>query len=180
MTELQIVNGVKNRDRKAMHEMYDLLAGSVMSTAMRYLGDSDDCRDVLQDCFLKAFTHIGEFDYRGAGSLRGWMMRIVANESINQLKRQTKMTFLEENDMDIADEEPPNLSGIPPEEINHMIASLPTGYRMVFNQYVFEHKSHKEIARSLGIRENSSASQLLRAKRLLAKMIHQYQQNHDD
>ena len=180
MTELQIVNGVKNRDRKAMHEMYDLLAGAAMATAVRYLGDRDDCRDVLQDCFLKAFTHIGEFDYRGAGSLRGWMMRIVANESINQLKRQTKMTFLEENDMDIADEEPPNLSGIPPEEINHMIASLPTGYRMVFNQYVFEHKSHKEIAQSLGIKENSSASQLLRAKRLLAKMIHQYQQNHDD
>ena len=71
MTELQIVNGVKNRDRKAMHEMYDLLAGAAMATAVRYLGDRDDCRDVLQDCFLKAFTHIGEFDYRGAGSLRG-------------------------------------------------------------------------------------------------------------
>lgn len=180
MTEQEIVNGVKNRDRKAMRAMYDLLAGSAMATARRYLGEDDRCRDVLQDCFLKAFTRISDFDYRGDGSLRAWMTRIVANESINQLKRQTKMTFLEENDMDIADEEPPNLSGIPPEEINRMIASLPTGYRMVFNQYVFEHKSHKEIAQSLGIKENSSASQLLRAKRLLAKMIHQYQQDHDD
>ena len=61
-----------------------------------------------------------------------------------------------------------------------IIASLPAGYRIVFNQFVFEHKSHKEIAQLLGIKEDSSASQLLRAKRLLAKMINQYRQEHDD
>jgi RNA polymerase sigma-70 factor (ECF subfamily) len=80
----------------------------------------------------------------------------------------------------VPDEEPPDVTHIPPEVINRMIASLPTGYRIVFNQFVFEHKSHKEIAQELGIKENSSASQLLRAKRLLAKMIHQYQQEQDD
>ena len=52
VTEQQIVNGVKNGDRKAMHAMYDLLAGSAMATAVRYLNDGDDCRDVLQECFL--------------------------------------------------------------------------------------------------------------------------------
>ena len=67
MTELQIVNGVKNGDREAMRTMYDLLAGSAMATAVRYLGDSDECRDVLQDCFLKAFTRIDDFSYRGQG-----------------------------------------------------------------------------------------------------------------
>lgn len=184
MTEQQIVNGVKNGDRKAMHEMYDLLAGSAMATAVRYLADRDECRDVLQDCFLKAFTRIGEFAYRGQGSLRAWMTRIVANESIDHLKRRSRLTFLDETDRDVPDEvpdeEPPDILHVPPEEINRMIAALPQGYRIVFNQYVFEHKSHKEIARELGIKENSSASQLLRAKRLLAKMIHQYQQDHDD
>ena len=180
MTEQQIVNGVKNRDRKAMHEMYDLLAGSVMSTAVRYLGDRDESRDVLQECFLRAFTHINDFAYRGQGSLRAWMTRIVANESINRLKRQSHFTFIDNMDIEAIDEEPPDVHRIPPEAINRMIASLPSGYRIVFNQFVFEHKSHKEIAQSLGIKENSSASQLLRAKRLLAKMIHQYQQNHDD
>ena len=77
MTEQEIVNGVKNRDRKAMRAMYDLLAGSAMATARRYLGEDDRCRDVLQDCFLKAFTRISDFDYRGDGSLRAWMMRQV-------------------------------------------------------------------------------------------------------
>ena len=180
MTEQQIVNGVKNGDRKAMHEMYDLLAGSVMSTAIRYLGDRDECRDVLQECFLKAFTHISEFAYRGHGSLRAWMSRIVANESINRLSRQSRVTFIDNGDIETIDEEPPDVTYVPPEVINRMIASLPTGYRIVFNQFVFEHKSHKEIAQSLGIKENSSASQLLRAKRLLANMINDYKRQHDE
>ena len=180
MTELQIVNGVKNGNRKAMRAMYDLLAGSAMATARRYLDDNDNCRDVLQDCFLKVFTCIEDFDYRGDGSLRAWMNRIVANESINHLKRQSRLVFLDEVHMELPDDEPPDISHIQPEVINRMIASLPTGYRIVFNQFVFEHKSHKEIAQELGIKENSSASQLLRAKRLLAKMIHQYQQEQDE
>ena len=70
MTEQQIVNGIKNHDRRAMHAMYDLLAGHAMATAMRYLADRDDCRDVLQEGFLKAFSHMGDFHYRGEGSLR--------------------------------------------------------------------------------------------------------------
>lgn len=180
MTEQQIVNGVKNGDRKAMREMYDLLAGAVMATAMRYLADRDECRDVLQECFLKAFTRISEFVYRGQGSLQAWMNRIVANESINRLRRQSRLVLLDETKMEMSDEEPPDVNHVPPEQINRMITSLPTGYRIVFNQFVFEHKSHKEIAQELGIKENSSASQLLRAKRLLAKMIHQYQQEHDE
>lgn len=180
MTEQQIVNGVKNGDRKAMREMYDLLAGAAMATAVRYMPDRDECRDVLQDCFLKAFTRIGDFVYRGQGSLRAWMTRIVANECINRLKRHSRVTLLDEADMEVPEEAPPDISHVPPEEINRMIAALPQGYRIVFNQYVFEHKTHKEIAQELGIKENSSASQLLRAKRLLAKMIYQYQQEHYD
>ena len=180
MTEHEIVIGVKNRDRKAMRTMYDLLAGHAMATALRYLADREQCRDVLQECFLKAFTRIGDFTYHGEGSLRAWMMRIVANESINRLKRQSQITYLDMADINLPDDDPPDIAHVPPEAINSMIASLPTGYRIVFNQVVFEHKSHKEIAQALGIKENSSASQLLRAKRLLAKMIHQYQQEQDE
>ena len=180
MTEQQIVNGIKNYDQKAMRAMYDLLAGHAMATAMRYLGDRDDCRDVLQEGYLKAFSHMGDFHYRGEGSLKAWFSRIIANESINQLKRHARITFLDAEVVDVPDDEPPDVTHVPPEEINRMIASLPVGYRIVFNQYVFEHKSHKEIAQALGIKENSSASQFLRAKRLLAKMINQYKHEHDD
>ena len=131
MTELQIVNGVKNGDRKAMRAMYDLLAGSAMATARRYLVDMDTCRDVLQECFLKAFTRIGDFDYRGIGSLRAWMARIVANESINLLKRQSSITLLDITELNVPDEEPPDVTHVPPEEINRMIASLPSKHAPV-------------------------------------------------
>lgn len=180
MTERQIVIGVKNGDRKAMRAMYDLLAGYAMATVRRYLGEDDTCRDVLQDCFLRAFTRIGDFNYLGEGSLRAWVTRIAANEAINQLKRQERISLIQARDVEMQDDEPPDVRHVPPEVINRMIASLPPGYRVVFNLYVFEHKSHKQIAQELGIKENSSASQLLRAKRLLAKMINQYQQEHDD
>ena len=180
MTEQQIVNGIKNGDRRAMRAMYDLLVGHAMATAMRYLADRDDCRDVLQEGFLKAFSHMGDFHYRGEGSLKAWFSRIIANESINQLKHHARITFLNTEVVDALDDETPDVTHIPPEVINRMISSLPTGYRIVFNQFVFEHKTHKEIAQSLGIKEDSSASQLLRAKRLLAKMINQYKQEHDD
>ena len=181
MTEQQIVNGINNNDRKAMRAMYDLLAGHAMATAMRYLDNRDDCRDVLQEGFLKAFSHMGNFNYRGEGSLKAWFSRIVANESINLLKQRSHIAIIDIQDVEMpADDPPPDVAHIPPEVINRMIASLPTGYRIVFNQFIFEHKSHKEIAQSLGIKEDSSASQLLRAKRMLAKMINRYKQEHDD
>ena len=73
-------------------------------------------------------------------------------------------------------DDPPDVDSVPMEVLQHMIEQLPEGYRTVFCLYVFDEMSHKEIARTLGIKENSSASQFLRAKRLLAKMIRNYQQ----
>ena len=72
---------------------------------------------------------------------------------------------------DIPEEDDPPIEDIPPEVIQEMIRQLPTGYRTVFNLYVFEDKTHEEIARLLGISINTSSSQLCRAKNLLAKMI---------
>ena len=70
-----------------------------------------------------------------------------------------------------ADEEEPDIGDVPMQVLMRMIHELPAGYRTVFNLYVFEQMSHKQIARELGIKESSSASQYLRAKRLLAKAI---------
>ena len=84
-------------------------------------------------------------------------------------------------DKDVAEEpedEDPPIEEIPPDEIQRMVSQLPTGYRTVFNLYVFENKSHQEIASLLGIKERSSASQLCRAKNLLAKMIRDYNDKH--
>ena len=135
----------------------------------------DDVRDVLQDCFVKIFTSIHGFEWRGEGSLRGWMVRVVVNESLKFLKRNRQLESLGDG-WDVPDtvEDEPDAEDIPSEVLQEMICRLPAGYRAVFNLYVFEKKSHKEIAAMLNIKESTSASQLHRAKAVLAKEVQRY------
>jgi RNA polymerase sigma-70 factor (ECF subfamily) len=179
VTERQIIEGIQQSNRQAMQEMYCQLAGYAMSTAMRYLSDQEAARDVLHDSFIKAYTKAHQFHYKGEGSLKAWVMRIVANESLNVLRQNAKIHFTDQIPDDEADQEP-DIPPIPPDELNKMIQRLPSGYRTVLNLYVFEQKSHKEIAQLIGIKENSSASQFLRAKRMLAKMINDYKTHSHD
>ena len=175
-TERQLLQRIDQGDGRARHELYQRYAPTAMAVAMRYVADVDAARDVLQEAFVNVFTHVGRFSYRGEGSLKAWVMRIVSHEAIDWLRQQRH--FCPERDIpdDTADEgaEPPDVDSVPMEVLQQMIARLPDGYRQVFCLYVFEEHSHKEIAALLGIRENSSASQFSRAKRLLAKAINQY------
>ena len=121
-----------------------------------------------------------QYDRGYEGSLKAWVLRIVANESINLLRKQSRFTSVNALP-DLPEEGEPDIPPVPPDQLNEMIGKLPAGYRAVLNLYVFEKKSHKEIAQMLGIKENSSASQFLRAKRMLAKMIEDYKRhNHDE
>lgn len=144
-----------------------------MAICMRYLGNCDNARDVLQDCFVKILTHVSDFQYRGEGSLRAWMKRIAVNESLDFLRKEALFSYTDQL-ADTPDTPEPDVGGVPPDVLQQMITSLPAGYRVVLNLYVFEEKSHKEIARLLGIKEDSSASQFFRAKNLLSKKIHDY------
>lgn len=88
-------------------------------------------------------------------------------------RKQSRLTFVDEIPEDVEDEDP-EVERVPPAELTRMIGELPEGYRLVLNMFVFEQRSHKEIAEQLGIKESSSASQYLRAKKLLAKKINDY------
>ena len=103
------------------------------------------------------------------------MARIVLNETLKFIHPSGRPVFvpLPEDMTDIADELP-DLNGVPLPTIHQMIRELPQGYRTIFNLYVFEEKSHKEIASMLGIKESTSASQLHRAKAILAKKVNAY------
>lgn len=156
-----------------MRRLYDRYSGYATAVGLRYIPDREDLRDVLQDCFVKIFTSIGRFEYRGEGSVRGWIARIVANEALDFLRRNQRFSYTD-NIPDNTDDEDPNVQLIPPNVLTEMIGRLPVGYRAVLNMYVFEQMSHKEIAKRLGIRENSSASQFSRAKRMMRTMINEY------
>ena len=151
-------------------------AGALTAVASRYLADKDQVKDVLQDAFIRIFDRFGSFRYRGEGSLRAWMSRIVANGALQVLRREDRLLPAREIPDTIPDEDP-EVDNVPLDVLQDMISRLPDGYRTVFNLFVFEQMKHKEIASLLGIKENSSASQLLRAKALLAKEIKEYRKN---
>ena len=163
-----------------MKALYDRYAGFLTAVCSRYIENKEDVKDLMQDSFIRIFSSIGSFEYRGEGSLKAWMSRIVINNTLKYIRYniQKGMISIDEDIPDVPDEEIPEISEIPPSVIQEMIRRLPEGYRTVFNLFVFEGKSHKEIAMLLGIKENSSASQLHRAKALLAGWIREYRQNH--
>ncbi len=171
-SEEQLQQGVRQGDRTAMHEVYERYAGYAAAVVRRYVTDRDAAHDLLQDSFVKVFTRIDTFTYRGEGSFRAWILRIVANESLNYVRQNQKSSFTD--DVPDAPDEDPDVGLVPSDVLMDMVAQLPPGYRMILNLFVFEGKKHKEIAQLLGISEGTSASQYLRAKRLLARMIKDY------
>lgn len=178
-TEQDLLQRVQGGDRAAAKLLYTNHIRYLTAVCSRYITQDEDVRDVLQESFLKIFASIGSFRYRGEGSLRAWMTRIVVNESLRWLRsRQIEWVEMGPETAEVAEEEP-DISHIPNDVIHSMIRCLPDGYRMVFNLYVLEGKSHREIADLLHITEGTSASQLHRAKALLAKQIEQYRLQHD-
>ncbi len=170
--ERQLLERARNGDRVAVREIYDRFSGYLAATCARFLPDPRDQKDVLQESFVKIFTSLDSFDFRGEGSLKAWMRRILVNESLKTLRKRRRsvpIVFEDEvRDVDVAE--------VPAEVIHKMIQGLPEGYRTVFNLYALEDKSHKEIAGLLGITESTSASQLYRARMILARMIKEYKE----
>lgn len=175
---------VKRGDRTAMRQMYSVYIRHLTAVCSRYIADDEDVKDILQDTFIKAFSSIGEFAYRGEGSLKAWLTRIAVNESLGFIKSRSRLPVIPiENetmtqDIDHGEDDQPDLESIPPEVIHSFIRRLPDGYRTVFNLYAIEGRSHKEISRLLGISENTSASQLHRAKASLANDIRNYSERY--
>ncbi len=164
------------KEEAAWKELFGMHSGNLAGVCSRYLPGKDDVHDVLQNSFIKMFRSIETFEYRGIGSLKAWMMRITVNEALKHIKQHSGiMADADVNEFpDISGDEEPDLEEVSQAVIMKMIQSLPDGYRTVFNLFVFEKKSHKEIAGLLGIAENSSASQFHRAKGMLARKINEY------
>ncbi len=177
--EEDLVRRVRQQDKTAMKMLYDTYAGYLTALCARYVRDDAEVKDILQEAFIKIFKQMERFEYRGEGSLKAWMSRIVVNASLKSLRKKRTVPLPETLTESLTDEEPA-FESVPVPVIQGMIRNLPDGYRTVFNLFVFEDKSHKEIASLLGIKENSSASQLHHAKALLARWIKDYIKIHDN
>jgi len=155
-----------------MSQLYQMYIGELSSVCYRYVPNSDDAKDVLQNSFVKIFTSIPSLEYRGEEQFKGWLVRIVANEALTFLRNKKKLVFVEQNEMlDETEEDDPDTERISPDKLHQLISELPDGYRTVLNLYVFENYSHRQIAGLLGIKESTSASQLFYAKQWLVRRI---------
>jgi len=177
MGEIELSEGCRRGDNLSRKILYQQYAGRMLGICLRYSPDRETAEDLMHNGFIKIYHSFDKFTWRGEGSLRAWMERIMMNTALQYLRKQDVMSQASalENSPELC-EEPAEaeVERVPEHVLMQFINELPAGYRTVFNLYVFEDKSHKEIAELLGIHEKSSASQLFRAKSTLARKIKEW------
>src|SRR5579871_787630 len=161
--ETELIEGCQRQHREAQHALYQMYSGKMYALCCRYVKDRMEAEDVLVTAFTKIFEKIGQ--YKGEGSFEGWVRRVVVNESLTYLRKNKNMYL--EIDIEAAAYEPDYQrleNQLEADDLMKMIEALPVGYRTVFNLYAIDGYSHQEIADQLGISENTSKSQLSRAR----------------
>ena len=176
-----ILEGCIAGRREAQYQLYRKFASTMLAVCFRYAKNRDEAEDFLQEGFLKVFQKISSF--RKEGSFEGWIKRIMINHALNEVKKNRKIPFHEDideiNETQIidTDELTEKLDPVPADILLEMIQTLPEGYRIVFTLYVIEDYSHKEIAEELNISENTSKTQLLKARRTLKNKLNEYRKS---
>ena len=170
MTEDELVKGCKNEDRHCQRIVFERYAGKMMTVSLRYARHRLEAEDILQESFVKVFNNIQAF--QGNGSFEGWIRRIVVNTALRDIQKSSfKNEQIGLENIIERSEEPTAISNLSEQEILKLISFLPDGYRTVFNLYVFEDFSHREISQHLGIEESTSRSQLTKARQMLQAQI---------
>ena len=168
--EEALIQGCMQRERVAQKHLYEFYSSKMYAICYRYVRNPMEAEDILVMAFTKVFDKIEQF--KSEGSFEGWIRRIVVNEALTHLRRNRTMYL--ETELEKADREPDynQLSDhLEAEDLMNMIQEMPAGYRVVFNMYAIDGYSHKEIAEALGISENTSKSQLSRARTYLQKVL---------
>lgn len=171
MDEGRLTTLCQSQDPSGQEELYNRYVNTMIRICLRYMQNEQEAEDMVVCGFVKVFKNIDKFEFRGVGSLEGWVKRIMVNECLMSLRKKKK----EKVGLDKVENHIHNGVSIDgrlnEEEIYKAVQALPTGYRTVFNMYAIEGYSHKEIADKLGISENTSKSQLSKARGSLTKKL---------
>lgn len=163
-------------DGKAQKAFYQMLAPKMYGICLRFAANRAEADDILQEGFIRVFTHLK--DYRGEGSLEGWVRKTIVNTAINYYKKRIKRgpTAELEQIRNWADDHHHIIEKMAADDLLELIQELPDGYRTVFNLNVIEGYTHREIGVMLDISENTSKSQLSRARTSLQKKLEKIKQ----
>lgn len=170
LSERELVTACKKQKKQAQEQLFRKYASVMLGICRRYTGNQHEAEDVMITAFMKVFDKIDQF--KGTGSLEGWIKRIMINESLGYLRKHKPMYV--EVEIEKVQEKPDlNLleTSLEAEDMLLMIRELSPGYRVIFNMYAIEGYSHKEIAGKLDISESTSKSQLSRARAILQKKL---------
>jgi RNA polymerase sigma factor (sigma-70 family) len=174
MTDTELVDGCIKEKGACLKALYDRFSGKMFSVCLRYADNREDAEDMLQDGFIKVFNHIKQ--YKGLGSLEGWIRRIVINTCLHQLMNNKRsaigMSSSLSEHFDFEDEKDWNIiNRMSADEIIKLIGELPAGYRSVLNLFAIDGYSHEEIGTMLNITASTSRSQLTKARRMLKEKL---------
>jgi RNA polymerase sigma-70 factor (ECF subfamily) len=151
-------------------ELYNRFAPKMYGVCLRYAANAEEAEDILQEGFIKVFKKAGSF--RGEGSFEGWIRRIFVNTAIEHYRKKIYLQPITEHEASTVEGKYLSvLDSLAEKDIIKLVQQLSPGYRTVFNMYVVEGYTHKQIAEQLGISEGTSKSQLSRAKQILQDMV---------
>jgi len=169
----ELIEECKTNSRKAQYEIYKLYYKAMYNTSLRILNNTADAEDIMQESFLDAFKKIDQ--YTGTGSFGGWLKRIVVNNSLDALKRAKENSYLEEFEIDVAENEEDLVYEQDiinsTEKIKSAVKTLPDEYRIVLSLFLFEGYDHEEISTILNISNSSSRTRYSRAKSKLVQIL---------
>lgn len=176
LDDTELVRACRDGDPAAQRSLYQRFYRRLFGLCLRYTSSAADAEDVMQEGFIKVFRHLDQF--KGDGSLEGWVRRIMVRTAISWHRKKSRMFFTELPEAAPGTELPPEqLSRLGEKELVRMIQLLPTGYRTVFNLYAVEGFNHREIAEMLKISEGTSKSQYARARAQLRVLVSSQEQD---
>jgi len=164
----RLISKAKKGNQRSQHELYELFAPKMLSVCRQYIKRREVAEEVMLGGFLKVFTHLNS--YKNEGSFEGWIRRIMVNESISQLRRDKKLLFNEDAELENTKNHVAYIeTELVVNEIQKLIDALPEGYKTVFVLYAVEGYKHSEIAELLQVSESTSKTQLFKARKMLQK-----------
>jgi len=172
MNDEQLVNKCLEKDTLAQKQLFEFYSRRMMGVCLRYSKDMDEAKDVLQMGFIKIFEKLEMYNHQG--SLEGWIRKIIVNTALDNIRKNKKLqnnVEIEKVDFQLQNANENAIDVLSAQDLLKVIQSMPTGFRTVFNMYVIEGFSHKEIAEELNISVSTSKSQFSRARVYLQKIL---------
>lgn len=170
MSLKKLIEKCKQGDLKAQSEVYQLFAGKLFALCLKYSKNYQEAQDNLQDGFITIFKKMHQYQFKG--SFEGWLKRIVVNTALQKYRKKSVLNLISDEIPDEVEVEVDETT-VSLDYLLSIIQELPNRYRLVFNMYVLDGYSHREIAEMLEISEGTSKSNLSRARQILKRKVEQ-------